>query len=450
MKKIILFIFLSFQLHLMAQQWEVVGNSFGNVANGAISGMEFQPESNTPYVAYPDAIEKNYAVRKWENESWVLLGETFGQTDLSGNAEIAMAFHPTSHELYVAYPDYTLYGFIVQKYNETTTSWESVGTVLGNITGIPGVDIAFHPTTNELHLVYPDTELNTFLVQKHNGTSWEAVGTTIGDITENGKPTIAFHPITNELYIGHVDYETLNIFVNKYDGTTWQQQGEGIHATNNNAQIAINFNTTNGTAYLAFPHLGGDNYHVRDFDGTSWPLMSYLGATSDYSTGVDMDFDSATERLYAAYLVYNKIEVQYYDGTDWTILGEQITSSGEDAGIVIRTNPNTSEPYLLFRDNDTNKYIVYKYNSGLSLSEENTLITHYSQNPHNDLVHITLAENYKNVKLEIMNLQGQLIQEDNFENVSMLETEIKGAAGIYMIKLSISTDEFGFFKLIKH
>lgn len=450
MKKIILIIFLSLQWHLMAQQWEAVGNAFGNVANGAISTMLFQPETNIPYVAYPDATEKNYVVRKWYGDSWLTLGEPFGKTDLSGNAEITIAFHPTTNELYVAYPDYNFYGFLVQKYNETSASWEAVGTVLGNITGIPGVDIAFHPTSNELYLVYPDTELTTFLVQKHNGTSWEGVGSAIGETTENGKASIAFHPITNELYLAHVDYETLGVMINKYNGLDWEQQGEAIHASSNNAQIVLGFNTTDGTPYVGFPHLGGDNYHAQEFNGTNWQLMSYLGATSDYITGIDLHFDATTERLYAAYLVYNKVEVQYYDGSDWITVGEQITNSGEDAGIVIKVNPSTKEPYLLFRDNTTNQYTVYKFNSGLSISEENTFVSNCFQNPQENLIHIELLDTYKTIKLEVINLQGQLIQEEYFENTNRLEASIKGVSGMYLLKLSTSTDAVSLIKWMKY
>ena len=450
MKKIIFLILLSFQLHTTGQQWEAVGNAFGTVANGAISDMLFQPETNDLYVAYPDATEKKYVVQKRVGDEWVQVGASFGKTDSTGITGIAMVVHPETNEIYVAYPDYTFYAFIVQKYNEETEAWEAIGSDLGNIDGIPGVDIAFQPQTNELHLIYPDPELDIFLVQKFNGNSWEGVGTGIGETNENARACIAFHPLTNEAYVGHTNNETLYITIHKYNGNTWEQQGEGIPAGFTEAQIDIEFHSTTGTPYIGFPHIGGDNYHAREFDGEEWPLMSYLGATSDYRTGFDLTFDSVKERLYAAYLVYNKIEVQYYDGTEWTTVGEQIANSGEYAGIVIQLNPSTNEPYLLFRDNESNQYIVYKYNTGLSIPEENDLLTQFYTNAERGDLHIELSAHHKTVMLEVINMQGQVIQKEQFRNSNTLHTQIQGSAGVYMLKVSVANQKPILLKMLKY
>ena len=81
--------------------------------------------------------------------------------------------------------------------------------------------------------------------------------------------------------------------------------------------------------------------------------------------------------------------------------------------------------------------------------EFNTKTISYFPNPTNGLVNISLKNKVKNLLVEIRNVQGQLVQKQQFTNQSNLELDIKGKAGIYFVQLTNEKGERANLKVLK-
>jgi 4-hydroxy-3-methylbut-2-enyl diphosphate reductase IspH len=61
--------------------------------------------------------------------------------------------------------------FCVTVQNKLTAQWVQVSSNQGFTSGASTPALAFHPSTNELYFGYADGSVNAFIVQKFNGSS---------------------------------------------------------------------------------------------------------------------------------------------------------------------------------------------------------------------------------------------------------------------------------------
>ena len=73
----------------------------------------------------------------------------------------------------------------------------------------------------------------------------------------------------------------------------------------------------------------------------------------------------------------------------------------------------------------------------------------YYPNPTNGLVNINLKSEAVNLTVVVRNIQGQLVQEQQFRNKANLEIEIEGKAGIYFIQLTNEKGDRANLKVVK-
>ena len=95
---------------------------------------------------------------------------------------------------------------------------------------------------------------------------------------------------------------------------------------------------------------------------------------------------------------------------------------------------------------DTSNCILY-FPVGLSENNFQNQVT-YFPNPTSGLININLA-NQENVLVQIRNIQGQLVQEQQFKNKSNLEIDIECKAGVYFIQMRNEKGETANLKVVK-
>ena len=287
-----------------------------------------------------------------------------------------MAFHPTSHEPYVAFSDSSNSGKVtVMRLNGST--WETVGAAgFSDVAAQQVSALVFNPSTNEPYVLYQQSDQKIY-VKRFNGTSWVTAGTQrltwtgaewitegdgwVGFGWHLGKNALAFNPSTNAPYVmyttcgegpGYVQVDRLN-------GTTWQEVGacyDGNCASDSGyVQFGmLGFNPSTNEPYVAYaddtPGNGG-KMTVAKFNGTSWAFVgSQAFSTYGNATAVNLAFHPATAEPYVSFDSMdgdgNTVgTVQRYDGSNWTMVGSVLTDAGWNPSFAFDTSTNT--PYLL-------------------------------------------------------------------------------------------------------
>ena len=70
-------------------------------------------------------------------------------------------------------------------------------------------------------------------------------------------------------------------------------------------------------------------------------------------------------------------------------------------------------------------------------------------NPTNGTITVRLAREAQNISVQIRNIQGQLVQKQQFKNQSNFEVDIQGSSGIYFIQLTNEKGEKANLKIVK-
>jgi hypothetical protein len=70
-------------------------------------------------------------------------------------------------------------------------------------------------------------------------------------------------------------------------------------------------------------------------------------------------------------------------------------------------------------------------------------------NPTKEKFQITLSQTYQNIKISIINMLGQMVQEEQFDNASKVNMAIYGEAGLYIVKLQNEKGESVSLKVVK-
>ncbi|MFA5514052.1 MAG: T9SS type A sorting domain-containing protein [Sphaerochaetaceae bacterium] len=93
---------------------------------------------------------------------------------------------------------------------------------------------------------------------------------------------------------------------------------------------------------------------------------------------------------------------------------------------------------------------LYAIDLGSSIQEHgNKLPFNVSPNPANSLLSVILQSNYSNIKLELFNLRGQIIDQKEFAHTNSFEYNVKQIQpGIYLIKISNEDNSSGIKRLI--
>ena len=195
----------------VGDEWVQVGTTQGAAGNGTGPQIGFNPLTFTPYIVYPDSWESSVVVKSFEEEVWNQIGVIPGV--VLGYVKMSMTFHPLSGEPYVSYNSTGGDAFVVAHYDGD--SWSFVGgTSLGTID--KRMEIAFHPLTYELYAMYP-IYWNDFRVERFDGTEWQMVDEIlVGGFSGSAwESDLAFNPINAELHVIYPNADSGSFIVQK-------------------------------------------------------------------------------------------------------------------------------------------------------------------------------------------------------------------------------------------
>lgn len=261
--------------------WQTVGNAgFGSEVFSDII-LAFNPKTGEPCVAYESIMDKGYgwvhwqpAVMKFINDTWQAVGATtFTEGDTLG---MALAFHPTTGEPYIAYSDSAdSWKTNVKKFSKG--SWQTVASPNLSVGMQQYTTLGFNPVSNELYMAYNDygdSSNQHAAVIKLNGDSWQSVGG-YNDFTGSSRYiSLAFRPITGEPYVSYSDYSNDGkAIVKKFSDGSWHTLGASGLSNGRADYVSIMFNPISEEPYVSFWDVG--NVGIR----SSAIVMKYVGDT---------------------------------------------------------------------------------------------------------------------------------------------------------------------------
>ncbi|WP_035756737.1 HYR domain-containing protein, partial [Hugenholtzia roseola] len=335
-------------------QWTNVGTAGFSAGAVEDQSLAFHPTTHEPYIAYRDNANGNKTtVMRYDGTNWVNVG-TAGFS--GGGARFqSLAFHPTTHEPYVAYRDDTNGDrTTVMRYNGT--SWVNVG-IAGFSAGASRLQsLAFHPTTYEPYVAYRDIA-NGFgtTVMRYNGTNWVNVGIVGFSAGQAEYQSLAFHPTTNEPYVAYRDNANGNkTTVMRFDGTNWVNVGTAGFSAAGASYQSLAFHPTTHEPYVAYSDFpNGLGTTVMRFDGTNWMNVGTVGFSVGSALYQSLAFHPTTNEPYVAYrdnANSNKTTVMRFDGTNWVSVGTAGFSAAAASYQSLAFHPTTYEPYVAYRD----------------------------------------------------------------------------------------------------
>ena len=249
-----------------------------------------------------------------------------------------------------------------------TLLWQSSSAVAGwsNI-GVPGFSpgqisspcIVIDTATGLPFVAFAD-DMNSskVSVMKFNGSVWDTVGTagiSIGSVNslsmtldKNGTPYVSY----TEDYLGG------QVCVKKFDGTNWINLGPTDYINYGTSYFASITTDINGTPYVAYneyDYLQGNRINVQKFDGTNWSLVGPPNFSPYHATmgSISIDINLIPYVCYMDADNNNSITVKKFDGTDWLLVGTEGFTQNVITYPTIRIDKNGT-PYVGFADQNEN------------------------------------------------------------------------------------------------
>lgn len=301
--------------------WEILGTAGFSDGGASSTNVKVNPVTNVPYIAYSDFLNGYKAkVKKFNGTSWENVGLPGFSQGLADNISFAFTSEGTP---YVGYSDSILGGkAAMMKFNGT--AWENVGLPGFSIGDISFTDVALAGNTPYMSFSdYPNANKATLM--KYDGSNWISLGGTMGfskqaTFTQGISPSKACDFIITEdgsPYMGYIENSKSDfVTVKKYNFTTSEWDSVG----------ASGFSITNAT------HLNMDFYQ-------NLPYVAYTQKTSPY-----------------------KATVMRYNGSAWTLVGQQSFTPGGAHQVDISISPNGT-PYVVYKDvANANKATVMMFN----------------------------------------------------------------------------------------
>ncbi len=308
--------------------------SFGSVDN-----------NGAPYITYRevDSSPSGISVMMYDGNDWVYVG---ARNFSSGAANPFNIVFDNQNRPYVAFRDFSLNRLSVYRFDGS--NWQAINS------GIPSGD----PVGGELAVdssgdIWVGYGRNSVQVRKLNQSTdtWEQIGTT--GFNSGGANNTSFTLDSNDIpYIGYANVNNNNrITVHRFINNNWVLAGSAglsddsmggntklTKDSNGNVYVLYSKNTDNGRTY------------VQRFDGNNWSTYGTNPISTSSTSGTWIASDSQ-DNIYVSYRDFgnsSKIAVHKHDGNNWSNIGGNNFSTG---GILYSS---------LGLDNEDNLHVFYQ------------------------------------------------------------------------------------------
>jgi hypothetical protein len=148
--------------------------------------------------------------------------------------------------------------------------------------------------------------------------------------------------------------------------TDWETVGERGFTqaeTHNGSSTAV---APDGTVYFAYANYANANkLNVQKFNGSTWTIVG----SADFTANIAYDIDIAVSSVGVPYVVYkdaansNRATVQKFNGSTWEFVGPVGFSDGSTVAYIRITFDSNDVPYVIYRDVSlSNRATVKKFN----------------------------------------------------------------------------------------
>ncbi|WP_306641037.1 LamG-like jellyroll fold domain-containing protein [Sanyastnella coralliicola] len=257
-----------------------------------------------------------------------------------------------------------------------TCTWDYLGSqAISSGTG-EWTDIEYNPVTGEPYVAFQDESLGERItVMKYDGSTWSVVGTAGFSEGQSFNPDLEFDS-SGTPYVSYRHFPAFGYSVQMFDGTDWVILGASDFTGDANGNGSLAVDPVSGDLYIAYPDLNSglaNKLTVQRWDGTSWSLVGMQGFTTDGTAYPDIKVD-ATGTPYVMFTSTNSfaLNLQVFGGTFWTTVGTANFSpnspSSPSYSAALEFNPVTGDPTIVSRVNG-NLIDVFTYD-GVSWTDD--------------------------------------------------------------------------------
>lgn len=323
----------------------------------------------------------------------------------------------------------------------------SITTIKCDDNGLPWVGAEFTGTLEMTEegkwILLPQVSTNEFERGTHeilfteNGTVWTSTinmltryqGDTVDNFTTNGSISSLAEDNEGNLWIG-----TANYFHGHYDGLV-KYEGENwdIYNSSLTGSIPLAFTSItvdkNGTLWMG-GYQGIDWLYTNlvEFDGTSWnvydpPFHNFRF----YISGIAID-DAGTKWL------ATNMGLVAFDGANWTTYNVSNSGMPSDEVYSILIDPDgtkwigTGNGLVSVKMNEVQNLV-------LGVKSENASQFAFYPNPAHDFITLKMPKELQSSTVEILNIQGKVIQSFSINNNQNQLNVSHFPAGIYLVRI---------------
>jgi hypothetical protein len=237
-------------------------------------------------------------------------------------------------------------------------------------------------------------------------------------------------------------YDTLVIDTCKFyvwNGTTYINSG--IYSSLNNSVYGCD---SNHVLDLTIQAGTTQTVNLSDCDSASFGGVFY-SSTGQYqqqytsSQGCDSNFlinftqiiiDTSVVFANNTTLISNAIGVTY----QWIDCSTMLPVPGATSA-TLNTMQAGSYACILSQGSCVDTTGCYNLSEEPNLTSGHKILSRLYPNPSKDIFHLVLSRNYKNVELEVRSIEGQLIWEKYFDNISNTNIHFNASSGVYILSI---------------
>ncbi|MFC6547395.1 chitobiase/beta-hexosaminidase C-terminal domain-containing protein [Cohnella cellulosilytica] len=308
--------------------WEVVGTpgiSVGTVTNKR-STVATSVYGDTPYVAYTDrGLNNKLVVRKYSESTWEYVGSSNG---ISAGIADCISLFLYSGTPYVAYYDETLRQVIAKRYNGSTLTWDTLGSLGYVDNSVSSYNIALEVYEGTPYVAYQDSDYKA-TVRSLNGDDWDVVGQ--AGFSADRALTVSMSVYGGDPYVVYQDYKSDKATVMKFDGSAWNPLGQA--GFSDGSALNTKIKVYNGIPYVAYlDQANGGRATVKRFDGNVWENVGQAGFSQGGVTYLSLDINNGVP-----YVAYDdggnnkKATVKMFDGNAWADVGQTAISQSQSS-----------------------------------------------------------------------------------------------------------------------
>lgn len=234
-----------------------------------------------------------------------------------------------------------------------------------------------------------------------------------------------------------------NVVTTGADVNIYQNHSITFTPTTTGITLRIHSNSTGGSGN----DIALDDFQITQCCVSTLPIVLLNFETTCENDHPLLNWTTVTEINNDYFTIERSPDMEHFE--EITTINGKGNSSIQSTYQWIDTNPLNTTSYYRLKQTDFDGSSKYLGTTPINCFKEKA-ITIYP-NPTSDNVTINFGTNHQNMKIEIKNILGQVIQSHSYKSIENIELPIDGENGIYFVTIfNLSNKEIYHQKIIKH